>query len=111
MADKENEEAEKDRKLSDSSKSFASMIGKASMPPISFAASEPTINPTVTTASFSFKPMESTKLAEKDANSGIQTSLFKFGADSIVSNKSSPNVGNTESKIETKKSRVVLLSY
>lgn len=71
QADKENEEAEKDKKLIDSSKNFASMIKSNQMNPISLAGSN--------TSNFSFKPTE--KLAEKDSNlatnSTPQLNFFK----------------------------------
>jgi len=107
MADKENEEIEKDKKLSDSSKSFAGLIGKTPIAPISFTApaSEPSVTPVGAPAPFSFKPAESAKLAEKDANSVAsppQTSLFKFGAASAIStgtaNKPLLSASSSESK-------------
>lgn len=58
QADKENEEAEKDKKLMDSSKNFANMIKTNQMNPISLSGSS--------TSNFSFKPTE--KLTEKDSN-------------------------------------------
>lgn len=86
--DKENEEAENDKKLSESSKNFAN-LGKTNqmINPISLTGSGG-----MTTA-FTFKPTsESPKLAEKDSNSNTpaqQTSLFKFNAEAPKSNTQS----------------------
>lgn len=84
--DKENEDTETDKKLSDSSKNFASLIKTNQINPISLTGSS-------VTAAFSLKSSsESPKLAEKDSNSATpttQTNLFKFSAGSPSKNTQS----------------------
>ncbi len=82
QADKENEEAEIDKKLVDSSKSFANLIKANQMSGIPLTG-------TTVTAAFTFKSAETPRLAEKDSNavgSSQPSSLFKVGVTGPTNN-------------------------
>lgn len=103
QADKENEEADNDKKLSDSSKNFASLIKANQMNPISLA------NNNTTSTSFTVKPSsDMPKLSEKDSNSTTttQTGMFKFGPPTTDSKIKSSFKTTDDSEIATEGSKI-----